>query len=135
MSGKDYLLYISADGTSSGTKTEVEHQGDLEISFGKSHNKIKYKNSVKTSVDSEGIGATCTIGDEAPMPAGHVLLWDAHDNDGDCYLWIESVKTGGQKWEGDFKLSIDSKSTPTEGDVSQSVTISENGAITRGVVT
>jgi len=134
MSGKNYKLFISSDGTNTGTKTEVEYQGDMALDFGKSISRTGYKNGAKSSQGNNGMSGTVEIGDEAPMPAGVVLLWDAHDNGGEAYLWIESAKTGGQKWEGKFKLSIQNKNMPTEGEVAHTVEFSEDGAITRGTV-
>ncbi|MEY8099585.1 hypothetical protein AB9F29_19575 [Falsihalocynthiibacter sp. S25ZX9] len=134
MSGKDYLLYISADGTSVGAKTAIELQGDMSLNFGKSVSKTAYKNGAKSSQGNEGISGSCSFGDEAPLPAGIVLLWDAHDNDGAAYLWIESSKTGGKTWEGNFKVAITELTAPTEGEVSHSLEFSEDGTITRGTV-
>lgn len=134
MSGKEYLVYISSDGTELGTKTEIEYQGDLVLNFNRQINRTDFKNGSKSSQANGGITGSFDIGEEAPVPAGHVLVWDAHDNDGDCYLWIEGTKTGAQTFAGLFKLAINNKNMPNEGEVTHSVEFSENGTITRGAV-
>jgi len=135
MSGKDYLVYISDDGTSLGTKTEVEFQGDLRVNDGRTVERTNYKNGSKTSQGTDGFSANFEMALDEPLPTGIAAVLAASDNDSDTYAWIEPTATGGRRWEGPVKFIVTEFSMPTSGQPSCTVEVSENGDMTVGTVT
>lgn len=134
MAGKDYKVFISSDGTSGGTKTEVEFQGDMTVNLGRPLSRTNYKNGSKTAQGNDGFSASFQMGIDEPLPAGEVLVWNAHDNGGDAYIWIESSVSGGQSFEGPMKISVQSIEMPTTGETVTQVELSEDGNVVRSTV-
>lgn len=134
MAGKDYLVYLSSDGTSGGTDTLVEDQGDLTINPGKSLNKTNYKDSSKTAQGNEGWSATFNTGAREPLGTGQALLFDAMDNGGAQHVTIKSATTGSITWEGPIKLNVTSITLPVSGEPGFAIEMHEDGVITRGTV-
>lgn len=134
MSGKDYKVFISSDHTDTGTKTEVEFQGDLRINDGRSVERTNYKNGSKTSQGTDGFSASFEMGLSEPLPVGMGLVFAASDGDLQTYIWIEPTATGGRKWAGPMKAIVTEISAPTNGEPTCQVELSEDGTITVGVV-
>lgn len=134
MSGKDYLVYISDDGTETGSKTEVEYQGDLRVNDGRTAERTNYKNGSKTAQGTNGFMASFEMGLDEPIPTGIAAVLAASDNDSDSYVWIEPTATGGRRWEGPVKFVVTESSFPVNGEPSCSVEVSENGTMTVGTV-
>lgn len=134
MSGKDYLVYISSDGTSLGTKTEVEFQGDLRVNDGRTVERTNYKNGSKTAQGNDGFSASFEMALDEPVPTGIALVLAASDNDSDTYIWIEPAATGGRRWEGPVKAIVTEFSLPVSGEPACTVELSENGTMTVGTV-
>lgn len=127
----DLLLHISADGTSSGAKTEVECQDALNITTGKGVSIKKYKNCQHTTQSDAGFQVSTSFGPEAPLGAGQALLWAAHDSGDRTYFWIEDSDTGGMIFEGPCKLAIGDISSPTNDEKVHSLTLGADGDVTR----
>lgn len=132
MAGKDYLVYLSSDGTSSGTDTLVEDQGDLTINPGKPLSKTSYKDSSRTAQGNDGWSASFTTGAREPLGTGQALLWTAMDNGGAQHVTIKSATTGAITWEGPIKLTVTQVTLPTTGEPGFQVEMMEDGVVTRG---
>lgn len=132
MAGKDYLVYLSDDGTDTGSDTLVEDQGDLSINPGKPLSSTSYKDGAKTAQGKEPFSARFTMGIREPLGTGQSLVFDAFDNDGSQHMTIKSATTGGIEWEGAVKLTVTEITHPVTGEPAVSVEMMENGAITRG---
>jgi hypothetical protein len=134
MAGKTTKVFISNDGTSGGSMIEIENQGDLSLNLGKPLNRTSYKNGSVSAQGEDGISGSFTMGLKRPAGTGQALVLAAHDNVGECYLEIKDSVTGGQKWVGDFLISLTSVNEPTDGEHEYTVEFSENGTITRSAV-
>lgn len=130
--GREYLLYVSSDGTALGSETEIENQGDLVINPGKSTQQSVYKNGQNTSQNDAGKNLTLTVGMTAPVGVGQGLLLDLNDSGDDSYFWVRNSKTGGLEYTFTGKVAIQSINTPINGDASSSVSIGVQGNWTRG---
>lgn len=135
MAGKDYLVYLSADGTSAGADTPVEDQSDLTINPGKPLQRTAYKDGAKTAQGNDGWSASFSMGVQEPLGAGQALVFSAMDNGGNQHVTIKSSTTGGVVWEGPIKLTITDIAHPVSGEPAISVEMSEDGTITRGTTT
>lgn len=133
MAGKDYLIYLSADGSSSGADTLVEDQGDLTINTGKTLSKTSYKDSSKSAQGNDGWSASFSTGLREPLGTGQALLFDAMDNGGNQHITIKSATTGGIEWEGPVKINVTQISLPVSGEPGLSVEVHEDGVVARGV--
>jgi hypothetical protein len=135
MSGKDYLVYISDDGTDTGTKTLIEDQGDLTINLGKPLERTTYKDGAKTAQGNDGFSASFSMGHREPLGTGQQLVLDAVEAGGDAYCWIESATSGGVTWAGQMKVTLTEISFPVTGEPGWTIELSEDGTITRGTTT
>ena len=131
---KKYRIYLSADGTSSGTKTELECQRDATINPGKTLNRTVGKDCTHSFVVDDGFSASTTFMEETPLGTGQALAWAAHDAETPTYCWIESTETGGQSYVGDFYVVISSIGLPVEGVVEYQLELSIDGSVTRAAV-
>lgn len=127
----DMILSISADGTSTGTKTEVECQDALNITTGKGINIKKYKNCQHTTQSDTGFQLTTSFGPEAPLGTGQALVWAAHDSGAQTYFWAEDSDTGGLIFAGPCRLAIGDISSPTDDEKVHSLTIGADGDVAR----
>lgn len=131
--GREYLLYVSSDGTSSGTETEVELQGDLTINPGKSMQQTVYKNGQNTSQNDSGKSISFTMGLTAPVGTGQGLLLALNDSGDTSYFWVRNSVTGGLEYAFEGKVAIQTINTPTNADASAQTQIGVQGDWTRGV--
>ncbi|MAI35082.1 MAG: hypothetical protein CMM07_25870 [Rhodopirellula sp.] len=134
MSGKNYLLYISDDGTVTGNKVLVESQGDLTLNTGLTVERTNFKDVSKTAQGNDGFSATFNMGLDEPVSAGQDLLVAASDGGGEGYFWIETATVGGFRWHGPMTVILSQASFPVSGEPDFSIELSENGTITRETV-
>ena len=133
--GKDYRIYVSTTGATASTPlVEVEFQGDLTITTGKTAERTGFKNGSQTATGNSGFEASFTIGARTPIPTGQAELWEAHDNDSLIYCELRGG-TGSVKYAGTFKVVITEISAPTSGAATLSITLSEDGQVTKSIVT
>ena len=130
---KKFKIHISSDGTSSGTKTELEGQGDATINTGKSSERVQTKNETFSYNADAGMSITSSFVAKRPLATAQALLWTAHDNDSTVYAWIEDDEASGLSFAGDFRVSISEIDAPVDGGQTHNVTLSAEGTITRGV--
>ncbi|MEL6310750.1 MAG: hypothetical protein AAFQ17_00030 [Pseudomonadota bacterium] len=135
MSGKDYLVYLSDDGTSTGNMTQIEDQGDLTVQPNKPNQRTTYKQGSKTAQGNDGWEATFTMGHREPLAQGQQLAWSQFEAGGDTYMEIKSAISGGVQWAGPVKIAISDFGFPVSGEPTVSVQLSENGTIVRGTTT
>lgn len=132
MSGKDWKVYISSDGTSSGTMTAIEDQGDLSVNPGKTLSRTPYKDGSRTAQGADGWSASYQGALRAPLGTGQALLVAAFNAGGDAYIQVKSTITGGIEWAGDVKVNITGFEFPVDGEESVTVEFSEDGTVTQG---
>lgn len=125
--GEDLLFYLSSDGTSGGTETAVELQGNLTINPGHSISNTVYKNGEEGTVNRAGWGATFEMGNSAPLATGEALVWAAHDSRAITYFWIRNATTGGIEFAGQCRVAINSFGSPSTGPNNVSVAIGAVG--------
>lgn len=131
MSGKDYKVYLSDDGTPGGVITLIEDQGDLTIRIGKPLERTTYKDGAKTAQGNDGWSASFTMGLREPLGTGQQLVFDAVDNGGDAYMQVKSPTTGAIQYAGQVKISTEEVAFPTTGEPALQIEMSEDGTITR----
>lgn len=134
--GKDYELYITANGLVGGAQKRLAFQGDASVDFGKSVSREVYKHDESYSYQEEsGFAITVACLHEAPMQEALQLIWDAIDNEDTVYAYYQSSRSGGLRWHGLFRPAITEKADPVNGTATLSVTLSQAGAYpTRAVV-
>lgn len=129
-----FRLFISSDGTSSGTKTEVEALGDLTVTPGKSTERVVTKNLTTSFVTDAGFEVSGEFIEQLPLGAAQELLWTAADNETPVYAWVESTETGGLSFAGTFRVGITTITSPSEGVQTHQFSLSVDGAITRSQI-
>lgn len=130
--GRDLILSISDDGTSTGTPIPIEHQGDLVINTGKSAATAVYKNGQNSSQNDGGQSVNVNVGLKAPTPPGQSLLLDLNDSGDDSYFWVTNRKSGGVEYEFASIVAIPSLNSPTNNDNTFAVQFGIQGGLTRG---
>lgn len=133
-SGKTFLAYISSNGTSGGTKTLVENQGDLTISTGKTNESTQFKDSTRTAQGNAGWSAQFEIAQTAPLSTGANLLRTASNNGGAAYMWFEGLEAGSIRYAGNVIVSITENKSGVNGVRMLTVQVNENGAMTETTV-
>lgn len=133
-SGKTFLAYISSNGTSGGTKTAVEYQGDMDINTGKTNESTPFKNGTLTEQGNAGWSASFDMAVTAPLATGANLVRSASNNGGDAYMWFEGTQTGSVRFAGAVKVSITGYKTGVNGVRLATVQINENGNMTETTV-
>lgn len=131
--GKDFKVFISSDGTVSGTKTEIEYQGDLTITTGRTNESTNFKNGTITAQGNAGFSATMQVAATAPLGTGAALLRTASNNGGSTYMWFESTVVGSINYAGPVKASVTQDASGVNGVRTWDVQINENGAIVETV--
>lgn len=134
MSGKNYRVYISSTGLAGGTMTEVEYQGDLKISTGRSNERTPFKVGALTAQGYEGWSADFQISPIAPLSTGQQLVWTHSQNGGSSYMEVKSATTGSIKHAGPVLVTVTEIEHPRSGVTLWTVQISENGTISQTVV-
>lgn len=132
--GKKTRLFVSTTGATASTPlVEVEFQGDLSITTGKTAERTAFKNGAMTGIGNSGWQATFTMGARVPVPTGQAEIMEAHDNETPLHIEIKG-ETGSRKYSGVVKVVVDDDNAPVSGPRIYSVTLSEDGQITPGVV-
>lgn len=130
--GRDFIISISSDGTSGGTPTEIEFQGDLQMNFGNSIQTTVYKNGQNTNHNDAGKTVSFSIGVVAPVATAHALLLALDESRDSSYFWINNAKTGGLEFEFAAKAAISGLNSPVNGDNVANVELGIEGTWTRG---
>lgn len=134
VTGKDWRVFVSSDGTSGGTKTELECQGDLTINTGKTTNRTRAKNCVHAYTSDDGYGVEASFLEELPLGTAQALLWTSHDAEDARHYWFENTNATGMSFAGSFRVVVTQIGAPEDGVATHSVTWTQDGAVTRGAV-
>lgn len=133
MSGKKTRLWVSTTGTTPSTPlVEVEMQGDMTISTGKTAERTAFKNGSVTAHGTAGWSASTTLGERVPLPAAQDILWDHHNDETPLYVEVRG-DAGSVKYSGTVKVAITEDSAPTSGVRTFTLELSEDGQIVQGV--
>ena len=125
--GREYLVYVSDDGTAAGNPIEVELQKDLTLNPGLQAQVEVYKNGQNAYINDSGFTAQFGMGNSAPLGVGEALVIAAVDSRQPVYAWVKNTRVGGLEWEGMFLLAWSNLRAPVNGDVMSDVTMAADG--------
>lgn len=113
--GKEYLVWLTTNGLVGGTQVAVDYQGDLKPKTGKGNKRTVFKQGQAwTAQSDDGFEFDLPILLAEPAGTALALMLDAHDNATEVYCFVQTSKTGGQRWSGKMKCTM------TDGDMSVS---------------
>lgn len=133
-SGRTYRIFISSDGTSTGTKQELALNGEITINLGKTTNRDVMRNGVRSFITDEGMSVSSEFLVEKPLGVAQAALQAAHEGETNVYAWVEDTETDGQSYAGEWLVALETLSAPTEGNARMSFQLSANGTITRSTI-
>lgn len=134
MPGKNTRLRISSAGTTATPLVELEFQGDLQTTTGKTIERSTFKNGSVTAHGAGGWSAQLTIGERTPMPTAQALLWTHHNAETPVYIEVSGL-AGSVRYTGVVKVAITEDNAPVSGVRTFTVQLSEDGVVTQGIAT
>jgi hypothetical protein len=131
--GRDQKLFISSDGTSTGTEVEVELQGDLTYNRGKTIQPTVYKNGQNSAINDGGENFAFQMGITAPLLAGQALMLAAADAEAKTYFWVRNAVTGGIEYAFEALVAVSAENMPINGDANAQIQLGVIGNVDRTV--
>lgn len=134
--GREYLIWLTTNGLAGGAQVALDYQGDLSVKTGKSNKRTMFKQGQGwTAQADDGFEFDIEILLAEPMATAAALALDAHDNGTDVYAFIQTTRTGGQRWQGKFKVSMTDGKLPVSDAATAVFNFSQSsGAVTRSTV-
>ena len=133
---EDFRLFLSSDGTSSGTEVLLECQGATTLATGKGVSRVVCKGGESHSFISKGgEEITGVFRLHRPLGVAQALIMDAAEDSANVYAWLKDVNAGGISFAGEWLPVVTNIANPEGGNpVEASFTLSAQGAVTRGTV-
>lgn len=129
--GRDYRVYIENVGQTA--YEEIDSQGDLDFTFGKTVNTEKTKNNQQSYVTDEGVSGSFTVDITNPLHSSHSQLLTYHDSEAVVKIKVEDTTAGGLAFHGTARIVVGSLAAPVEGVQRANVSFSFEPAPTRTV--
>lgn len=133
--GKEYLVWLTTNGLAGGTQVAVDYQGAVNLKTGKGLKTTMFKrNQAFTAVSTDGISFDLNILAAEPLGPAAALMMDASDNETDVYVYFQTVRTGGQRYQGLMKCVMTQQDTETSDASMLNFTFGQSGTNTRSTV-
>ncbi len=134
-SGKEYLVWLTTNGLAGGTQVSVDYQDSITLKTGFTNKQKPYKkNQAWTAQAFDGADFDMTILLAEPLTAAAALMMDSHDNGTVLYVFVQTAKTGGQRWQGQMISTLTQAPLNVADAAEATFNFSQAGTFTRSTV-